>query len=69
MYIEEDTVKASHGSVIGTFNYDDIFYLMSRGITEEESYMLLLKGFIFNNLELNLENRAIIYECIKNIRR
>ena len=69
MFIDEDTVSARHGSVIGTFSYDDIFYLMSRGITEEEAYDLLLKGFLFSNLELNMENKAKIYECIKAIRR
>lgn len=69
MFIDEDTVEARHGSVIGTFNYDDIFYLMSRGIPENDSINLLLKGFIFSNLELNMDNKALVYECIKNIRR
>lgn len=69
MFIEEDTVEASHGSVIGTFSYDDVFYLMSRGIKEQEAIDLLLKGFIFSNLELNMENTAFVYNCIKNIRR
>lgn len=69
MFIEEDSVEARHGSVIGTFSYDDIFYLMSRGIKEQEAIDLLLKGFIFSNLELDMENTAFVYNCIKNIRR
>lgn len=69
MFINENNVEARHGSVIGTFNYDDVFYLMSRGIREKEAIDLLLKGFIFSNLELNMDNKALIYECIKNIRR
>ena len=69
MFIDEDTVEARHGSVIGTFSYDDVFYLMSRGIKEQEAIDLLLKGFIFSNLELNMESTAFVYNCIKNIRR
>lgn len=69
MFIDEDSTIARHGSVISTFSKDDIFYLMSRGIEENEAIDLLLKGFIFSNLNLNMDNRAIIYECIKNIRR
>ena len=69
MFIEEDSVEARHGSVIGTFSYDDVFYLMSRGINEQEAIDLLLKGFIFSNLDLDMENTAFVYNCIKNIRR
>ena len=69
MFIDEDTVIAKHGSSIGTFSYDDIFYLMSRGIDNEVAIDLLLKGFIFSNLELDIDTRAFVYECIKSIRR
>lgn len=69
MFIDEDTVIAKHGSSIGTFSYDDIFYLISRGIPNEIAIDLLLKGFIFSNLELDIDTRAFIYECIKSIRR
>ena len=69
MFIDEDTVIAKHGSSIGTFSYDDIFYLISRGIPNEVAIDLLLKGFIFSNLELDIDTRAFIYECIKSIRR
>ena len=69
MYIEEDSVEAKHGSVISSFNEEEIFYLTSRGIPEEEAIYLLIKGFIFSNLILNMENKAIIYDCINSIRR
>lgn len=69
MFIEEDSVEAKHGSVISSFNEEEIFYLTSRGITEEEATYLLIKGFIFSNLILSMENKAIIYDCINSIRR
>ena len=37
-------------------SYDDIFYLMSRGIDNEVAIDLLLKGFIFSNLEFITSN-------------
>ena len=69
MFIEEDSVEAKHGSVISSFNEEEIFYLTSRGIDSYEAIYLLIKGFIFSNLVLNMENKAIIYDCRNIIRR
>lgn len=46
MNIREYDVKASHGSVVGEFREEDIFYLMSRGISYNDSLKLLIKGFL-----------------------
>ena len=52
--VGEYDVKATHGSVIGKFRDDDIFYCMSRGISYENTMNLLVKGFLsFNNFEDN----------------
>lgn len=64
MYIEEDDVEARHGSVIGRFNEDDIFYLMSRGINEEEVIKLMVKGFILSHLVIDMESRSKILSII-----
>lgn len=64
MYIEEDDVEARHGSVIGKFRDEDLFYLMSRGINYEDSVKLLIKGFILSNLVLNMENQARVLKII-----
>lgn len=69
MFIEEDSVEAKHGSVISGINNDDIFYLMTRGITNNEAVTLLIKGFIFSNLSVDIELRAKILNCISNLRR
>ncbi len=43
--IYTDDVKASHGSTMKQFSEDELFYLTSRGITEEEVKTLLIKSF------------------------
>ena len=64
MYIEEDDVTAKHGSVIGTFNQDELFYLMTRGISEHDALKLLIQGLIFSNLVITDETRARIFNII-----
>ena len=64
MYIDEDDVEAKHGSVIGKFNDDDIFYLISRGISYEESLKLLIKGFIISNLNVDDKRIKKIYDIV-----
>lgn len=46
LFIDEYDVDAVHSATIGKFNKNDIFYLMSKGITKEESINLLIKGFL-----------------------
>ena len=46
LYIDEYDVDAVHSATIGKFNKNEIFYLMSKGITKEESINLLIKGFL-----------------------
>lgn len=69
MFCDEDSVEAKHGSVIGGFSLDDIFYLMSRGISYDEALFLLVKGFLLSNLVVDMEKRAMILGCIQNLRR
>ena len=40
-----DDVKCSHGSTIGPFDNEEIFYLRSRGINQKDAKSLLLKAF------------------------
>ena len=69
MFCDDDSVEARHGSVIGSFSLDEVFYLMSRGITYDDAILLLIKGFIFSNLIVDMEKRALILSCIQNLRR
>jgi len=69
MFIGENNVEARHGSVVGRINLEDIFYLMSRGIEEEEAITLLVKGLILSNLVVDMEKRARIFQIIQDLRR
>lgn len=46
LYIDEDDVSANHGASVGTINEDDLYYLMSRGLSKEDSEKLLINAFI-----------------------
>lgn len=61
LLIDEYDVVAEHNALIGKFSYDDIFYLMSRGISEEDSIRLLSTGLVLSNLI----NEEIKEEIIK----
>lgn len=69
MFIEEDSVEARHGSVVGRIDEEEIFYLMSRGIGLEDAIDLVIKGFIFSNLNVDMEKRGRIFQIIQNLRR
>ncbi len=41
-----DDVKASHGATVGQLGIEEIFYLKSRGLSEEEAKEFLIRGFV-----------------------
>ena len=55
MFVDLDDVVAKHGSVIGTFKDEDIFYIMSKGISYNDTLKLLIKGFLLSNMIANHE--------------
>lgn len=46
LYIDEYNVDARHAASIGKFRKEDIFYLMTKGIDEDDSIKLLIDGFL-----------------------
>ena len=44
--IYADDVKCSHGSTSGSLEEDSIYYLMTRGLSKQESVKLLVNGFL-----------------------
>lgn len=44
LLIDEFDVMASHGAAIGKMSDEEMFYLMSRGLTKEESLSLIVEG-------------------------
>jgi Fe-S cluster assembly protein SufB len=44
--IQEDDTTMTHEAVVGKISADQIFYLMSRGLTENEAQNLVVQGFL-----------------------
>lgn len=65
--IINDEVKCSHGVTVGALEPEQIFYLMSRGLTYKEAMRIILSGFFEESLntlpELYREQvRALIHD-------
>lgn len=66
LYIDNYDVDASHSAYVGEFKESEMFYLMSRGLTEEESKFLLLKSFLIGSFDLEEKVQEKYYhEVIK----
>ena len=63
--IYADDVKCSHGSASGSLNEDSIFYLMSRGLSYQQSKELLINGFLLDVIEKITDSE--IKHLIKNM--
>jgi Fe-S cluster assembly protein SufD len=46
-----DDIKCSHGSTIGDLDENALFYLRSRGLSEEQARSLLIEGFVSETLD------------------
>lgn len=67
-----DDVKCSHGCTVGQFDPESLFYLRSRGISEESSRKLLVEAFMFDVTQ-KIDNEALkeyvqclIYDKMEN---
>jgi Fe-S cluster assembly protein SufD len=54
-----DIVGAGHASATGRFDEEQLFYLRSRGITEADARMLVVRGFL-NEVAQQLGSSSII---------
>ena len=64
--IYADDVKCSHGSTSGNLDEDSIFYLMSRGLSHQQSKELLINGFLMDAVEkiTDLEIKNLIKDMM-----
>ena len=49
--ILENDIKAGHATTVGRINDLELFYLMSRGISEKKAKQLIVEGFLQNILQ------------------
>jgi Fe-S cluster assembly scaffold protein SufB len=52
LFIDADDVKCSHGSTTGDLNQDQLFYLKSRGLGDNDSKKIILRAFIDDVLSI-----------------
>ncbi len=45
LIVETDSVSASHGGTVGELDEEQIFYMMSRGITRPDAVRVLVEGY------------------------
>lgn len=50
LYIDCDSVEAEHSALIGKFSDEEMFYIMSRGITMDLALKLLIRGFLTSDI-------------------
>jgi len=64
--IYADDVKCSHGATSGNLDEDAIFYLMSRGLSHQQSKELLINGFLLDAVEkiTDIEIKNLIKDMI-----
>lgn len=56
--IDENDIEASHGAVVGKISDEHLFYLMSRGLSEEKAKILITYGYlkpIMNGFDENIQ--------------
>ena len=50
MLINTSKVIANHENAIGSINEEELFYLMSKGLTKENAEKLICKGYLLSNM-------------------
>lgn len=50
LYIDCDEVEANHSALIDKFNNNELFYLETKGINYEDSFKLLMRGFLVSKI-------------------
>ncbi|NLG81687.1 MAG: SufD family Fe-S cluster assembly protein [Bacilli bacterium] len=68
LLIDEYDVNAGHGAAIGKVNEDQLYYLMSRGLSKRDAEKLIIYGFLTPVLEL-LTSENIRASFIKTIEK
>src|SRR3989338_2647586 len=57
LIIHHDEVKCSHAASVGHIDQESLFYLMSRGLTEQEAKKLIVEGFFADSEDEEVQQR------------
>lgn len=66
--IDENEVKAGHASTVGPVDEEQLFYLMSRGITRKEAKSHVVRGFLYPVSEkLPEKEKTFLEKALKRV--
>jgi Fe-S cluster assembly protein SufD len=68
LFIDEYNVEASHGAAIGQMDELQLYYLLSRGLTENDARSLIISGYINPFISL-IDNKEIATQLTSQISR
>jgi len=69
LFIDEFTSYAKHSAYISKFSKEELFYLKSRGIDEDNANFLLIKSFLLGKMKLDSLFLQKFTEYLQDIRR
>jgi Fe-S cluster assembly protein SufD len=58
LIVQTDNVSASHGGTVGELDEEQIFYMMSRGLSRREAVHVLVEGY-FEQVVQKLEDPGL----------
>lgn len=67
MFTHEEATTAIHSSVIGNINEEELFYLMTRGISYRDAVNIITKGIILSNINPNMEYKEKILSILEKL--
>lgn len=65
LIIDSCDINASHSAYIGEFNKDNIFYMQTRGISDDNITKMLSEAFMFNKMEFDGEYDLFLNKLIE----
>lgn len=64
LLVSSNEVEVNHAATISGIPQDDLFYLNSKGLSNEAATKLIKNGYLLNNLEINKKIKEQIMELI-----
>ena len=64
LLVNNNDVSATHACYIGHFKNEELFYLKSRGLNDQESLKLLSKAFLVSNMDIDYSCKHMILQAL-----
>ena len=64
LLVASNEVAVNHAATIGGINKDELFYLTSKGISDDSAKKLISEGFVINNLNISKKDKKELEELL-----